>query len=90
MSFADYDGSISFKGGCRVANKGSCILAVTGQGAQTKVYASTQPDGKFGAVTHAFDASSDTTKRIANSTNNVCFYAKAPDLKRTRTICLAK
>ena len=89
-AFADYNGTISFKGGCTVSNSGSCILAVTGQGPQTKIYASSTPDGKFGAASHAFDATSATTKRIANSSNNACFYAKSPELKRTRIICLAK
>lgn len=85
-----YDGSIAFKGGCKVSNSGSCQLAVTGQGAKTKIYTSATPDGKFGVVSNAFDATTATVKRIANSTNNVCFYAKATDTKRTRTICLAK
>lgn len=89
-AFADYDGTIVFKGGCAVKNSGSCTIEVTGQGAQTKIYASSTPDGKFGAVTNAFDASTSATKRIANSSNNVCFYARSTDHSRTRKICLAK
>ncbi len=86
-AFAANDGSISFKGGCAAKNSGSCTLAVDGQGVKTKIYASSAPDGKFGAVTHTFDASSATTKRINNSSNNSCFYAKSPDHNRTRMIC---
>ncbi len=84
-----YDGAIKFKGGCKVENTGSCSIAVSGLSGSVKLYASSAPNGTYGAVTHTFTAPG--VKRIANSVNNVCFYArKVGATSRTREICLAK
>lgn len=84
--FAD-TGTIKFKGGCAVSNSGSCTIAVTGNPAPVKLYAAPSIDGKYGTVSKLFDGS----KRIANSKNNVCFYARGQNAaNRTPIICLAK
>lgn len=86
-----YTGTITFKGGCRVSNTGSCTLSVSGTEGAVKIYAATSANGRFGAVSNPFTAPG--TKRIANSKNNVCFYARPVSSSnssvRTRIICLA-
>lgn len=85
-AFAD-TGTIKFKGGCAVSNSGSCTIAVSGNPSPVKLYAASAPDGKYGAVSNLFTG----TKRIANSKNNVCFYARAQNAAHhTPVICLAK
>ena len=82
-----YTGTLKFKGGCAAKDTGMCTLGVTGTQGSVKVYAAPAMNGHYGAVTKAFTAPG--TKRIANSSNNVCFYAKRlADNKRTREICL--
>ena len=82
-----YTGTIVFKAGCRVTDSGSCTLGVSGTSGSVKIYAAPTINGHYGAVSHPFTAPG--TKRIANSTNNVCFYARAVDsADRTRKICL--
>lgn len=89
LSAFAYTGKITFKGNCAVSNTGSCTIGVTGIDGSAKIYASTEMNGHYGAVTNAFTAPAN--KRIANSENNVCFYARAVDSSsRTRIICLAK
>lgn len=84
-----YEGQIKFKGGCKVANTGSCTIEVAGLEGAAKIYAASEPEGKYGAVTKEFTAPG--AKRITNSVNNVCFYARAvASASRTRKICLAK
>jgi hypothetical protein len=88
MAFA-YDGVLTFKAGCAVKNSGSCVIGVSDTTGSVKIYAASGPQANFGPVSNAFEAPG--TKRIANSTNNVCFYAKAPGATtRTRMKCLAK
>ena len=80
-------GTLKFKGGCAVSDSGSCTLGITGTTGSVKIYAASSATGNFGAVSRAFTAPG--TKRIANSSNNVCFYARATDSRnRTRIICL--
>ena len=85
-SFA-YTGTLKFKSGCKAANTGSCTLGVSGITGSVKIYASSTQNGSYGAVSNAFTA--PASKRIANSANNVCFYAKNTSTsERTRKICL--
>ena len=83
-----YEGKITFKGGCQISNSGQCILGVTGLEGSTRIYSAKSADGSFGPVTKTFTAPGK--KRIVNSVNNVCFYAKKTNGARTRAICLTK
>lgn len=84
-----YSGTLTFKGGCAVSNSGNCILKVSGVTGEVKIYASSSENGTYGAVSTRFTAPG--SKRIANSTNNKCFYAKVVATgARTRKICLSK
>ena len=82
-----YTGTLTFKAGCRASDSGSCTLGVTGTTDSVKIFAASSSNGNYGAVSRAFTAPG--TKRIANSSNNVCFYAKSTSSSaRTRKICL--
>lgn len=85
-SFA-YTGTLKIKGGCAVANTGSCKLSVTGTSGSVKIYAAPALDGHYGAVSNSFSAPGE--KRIANSSNNKCFYARSTSSSaRTRQVCI--
>ena len=82
-----YSGTLVFKGGCRATDSGSCTVSVSGTTGSVKLYAASSLNGTYGAVSNPFTAPG--TKRIANSKNNVCFYARAVNsANRTRAICL--
>lgn len=84
---SSYTGTLKFRGGCKVADAGSCILGLTGTSGSFRIFASSSLNGRYVPVSRPFTAPG--TKRIANTSLNKCFQARrATGTQRSRTICL--
>lgn len=83
-----HTGKVVFNGGCAASNVGTCTFSVTGISGAGKLFAAPTLNGNYSSVTRTFTAPANR-KRIANASNNKCFYFKKNSGNaRTNARCL--